>query len=97
MMMPARFGPETADAIASIQGWTRRRFKLEPTAAVLVSEVACRMQGCPPLETVVAFWTSDDSRHQFRLLKPLGDVRYDDIGWLFGTPTAHDPSTFSCC
>jgi len=86
MMMPARFGPETADAIASIQGWTRRRFKLEPTAAVLVSEVACRMQGCPPLETVVAFWTSDDSRHQFRLLKPLGDVRYDDIAWLFGTP-----------
>ncbi len=55
------------------------------------------MPGCPPLETVVAFWTGDDSRHQFRLLKPLAEVRYDDIGWLFGTPAAHDPATWSCC
>jgi hypothetical protein len=91
--------PDSAqlDAIVSIQHWTRQRFKLEDTAAVLVSEVACRVPGCPPLETVVAFWTLDDSRHQFRLLKPLLDVRYDDVGWLFGTPTAHDPNTFSCC
>ena len=90
-------GPAVLDAIVSIQGWTRQRFKLGPAALVLVSEVACRIPGCPPLETVVAFWTADDSRHQFRLLKPLGDVRYDDIGWLFGTPTAHDPNIFSCC
>ncbi len=91
------FSPETAEAIVLIQGWTRRRFKLESTAAVLVSEITCRLPGCPPLETVVAFWTGDDGRHQFRLLKPLRDVRYDDIGWLFGTPSAHDPATFSCC
>jgi len=89
--------PDALEAIASIQGWTRQRFKLDALAPVLVSEVACRIPGCPPLETVVAFWTANDSRHQFRLLKPLGDVRYDDIGWLFGTPTAHDPNTFSCC
>jgi nitrate reductase delta subunit len=89
--------PAVLDAIASIQAWTRRRFKLDEAAAVLVSEVACRVPGCPPLETVVAFWSRDDSRHQFRLLKPLGDVRYDDIGWLFGTPSAHDPTTWTCC
>jgi nitrate reductase delta subunit len=62
-MMPVQRIPDPAqlDAIVCIQGWTRRRFKLEPTAAVLVSEVACRVPGCPPLETVVAFWTADDS------------------------------------
>ncbi len=97
MLMPRRFGAETADGISSIQAWTRQRFKLDPASPVLVSEVACRMPGCPPLETVVAFWTGDDSRHQFRLLKPLAEVRYDDIGWLFGTPSAHDPATWSCC
>ena len=89
--------PAIVEAIASVQSWTRHRFKLDQSAAVLVSEVACRMPGCPPLETVVAFWTVDDRRHQFRLLKPLLEVRYDDVGWLFGTPAAHDPSTFSCC
>jgi nitrate reductase delta subunit len=89
--------PSQPDAIAAIQGWTRQRFKLDPMSAVLVSEVTCRMPGCPPLETVVAFWTEDDRRHQFRLLKPLAEIRYDDIGWLFGTPAAHDPALWSCC
>ena len=38
--------------------------------------------GCPPLETVVAFWTADERRHQFKLYKPLREVLYDDVGWL---------------
>jgi nitrate reductase delta subunit len=96
-MLIAPPSPAVLDAIASIQGWTRHRFKLDEAAAVLVSEVVCRVPGCPPLETVVAFWTADDRRHQFRLLKPLLDVRYDDVGWLFGTPMAHDTTAFSCC
>jgi nitrate reductase delta subunit len=95
--MLVRRSDDDLRSIASIQGWTRQRFKLDPTSAVLVSEVTCRIPGCPPLETVIAFWTDDDRRHQFRLLKPLADVRYDDIGWLFGTPTTHDPSIWSCC
>jgi hypothetical protein len=97
MLSTGRVRRQTVNAIESIQAWTRHRFKLDPASAVLVSEVTCRVPGCPPLETVVAFWTGDNSRHQFRLLKPLADVRYDDIGWLFGTPAAHDSSAFSCC
>jgi len=89
--------PATLEAIACVQGWTRQRFKLDETAAVLAVFLLCRVPGCPPLETVVAFWTADDRLHQFRLLKPLLDVRYDDVGWLFGTPDAHDPNVFSCC
>ena len=57
IMLTGPPSPAVLDAIASIQGWTRRRFKLDEAAAVLVSEVACRVPGCPPLETVVAFWT----------------------------------------
>ena len=89
--------PAVLAAITSIQGWTRRRFKLDEAASVLVSEVTCRMPGCPPLETVVAFWTEGDNRHQFRLLKPLLEVSYDDVGWLFGSPSAHDAPTWDCC
>ncbi len=89
--------PAFLGALEAIQGWTRRRFKLEPGAAVLVSEVACRLPGCPPLETVVAFWTPDDSRHQFKLYKPVADVTYDDIGWLIGSLASHDGSAWDCC
>ena len=84
-------------ALEAVQDWTRLRFRLAPQAAILVSEVACRLPGCPPLETVVAFWTEDDRRHQFKLYKPLRDVRYDDIGWLIGSPASHDGSSWDCC
>jgi hypothetical protein len=42
------------------------------------------LPGCPPLETVVAFWTEDDRRHQFKLFKPVEEVVSDDLpfAWL---------------
>lgn len=96
------FGQPRADshalaALANVQDWTRRRFKLAPDAAVLVSEVACRLPLCPPLETAIAFWTEDGARHQFRLYKPIAEVVYDDIGWLIGTPSSHDGAAWECC
>ena len=97
-----RFGLNTSDSpdenqLAGIRNWTRARFKLAPDAVVLVAEVACRLQGCPPLETVVAFWTADERRHQFKLYKPLAEIVYDDIGWLIGSPTSHDGTQWDCC
>jgi nitrate reductase delta subunit len=89
--------PTFLAALESVQGWTRRRFKLVPEAAVLVSQVACRLPGCPPLETVVAFWSEDERRHQFKLYKPLVQVGYDDIGWLIGSPASHDGAGWDCC
>jgi len=83
--------------LEAVQGWTRRRFKLPLDAVVLVSELACTVPGCPPLETVVAFWTEDERRHQFKLYKPLREVHYDDVGWLMGSPVAHEGSAWDCC
>jgi len=98
-IMLGRVGPhpEQLQAVASIQAWTRRRFKLDALAAVLVSEVACTVPGCPPLETIVAFWTEDDKRHQFKLFKPMLEIIYDDIGWLMGSPADHDGAGWDCC
>jgi hypothetical protein len=84
-------------AVENIQAWTRARFKLETGTPVLVAEVACRVPFCPPLETAVAFWTGDGARHQFRLYKPLAEIAYDDIGWLIGSPAAHDGVLWECC
>jgi len=73
------------------------RATLDALAAVLVCEVACAVPGCPPLETVVAFWSVDDKRHQFKLFKPMLEIIYDDIGWLMGSPSDHDGSSWDCC
>ena len=88
---------EDLAAVNNIQVWTRQRFRLAPDAAVLVCEVTCRLPLCPPKETAIAYWSADEKRHQFRLYKPMRQVRYEDIGWLFASPESHDGSAWECC
>jgi hypothetical protein len=89
--------PAYLAAEEQVRAWTRQRFKLAADAAVLVAELTCALPGCPPLETAVAFWTPDERRHQFKLLKPVEDVTWQDIGWLIGSLTEHEASGWDCC
>ena len=63
-------GPGNLAAQMPVREWVRERFKLSDDAAIMVSEVACNLPGCPPLETVVAFW-ENEQRHHFKLFKPV--------------------------
>ena len=62
-----------------VREWTRTRFGLPADAAVLVAEIACGLPGCPPRETVVAFWSGSETRHRFTLFKPVAEVVADDL------------------
>jgi hypothetical protein len=62
-----------------IKAWTRARFSLADDDAVMVGELACALPGCPPIETVIAFWTEADKRHHFKVFKPLAEVVEDDL------------------
>ena len=71
--------PQAAQRVA---GFTRQRFGLPPEATVLVTELACALPGCPPRETVIAFWTGaepDLRRHHYKVFKPLLQVVQDDL------------------
>jgi hypothetical protein len=84
-------------ALERVRTWTRERFKLADDAPVVVAEVACGLPGCPPLETVVAFWTANERRHQFKLFKPVEAVVCDDLpfAWLLDSLLASADS--DCC
>ena len=56
-----------------VRGWTRQRFELSDDETVMVSEIACQVPGCPPIETHVVFWTAA-GRHHFKIFKPLAAV-----------------------
>jgi nitrate reductase delta subunit len=71
--------PEHVATLERVREWTRDRFGLGEDDAVLVSEVSCALPGCPPIETVVAFWTEGDRRHHFKIFKPVGEVAPDDL------------------
>lgn len=65
-------------ALDRVRDWTRARFALTDDETVMVSEVACSVPGCPPIETHLVFWTGA-GRHHFKIFKPLADVIEDDL------------------
>jgi hypothetical protein len=93
----ARNSPAHAQAVERVRTWTRERFKLADHVPIVVAEIACGLPGCPPLETVVAFWTAADRRHQFKLFKPVQDVVPDDLpfAWLIDSLVASEMP--DCC
>jgi hypothetical protein len=70
--------PDRAAAVKQVRGWTKARFTLAADETVMVSQIACGVPGCPPVETHVVFWTAA-GRHHFKIFKPLAEVAEDDL------------------
>jgi hypothetical protein len=70
--------PNRAAAVEQVRGWTKARFTLAADETVMVSQIACGVPGCPPVETHVVFWTAA-GRHHFKIFKPLAEVTEDDL------------------
>ena len=101
---PLRFGAFRQDevhvrALERVRVWTRESLDLAADDAILVSEVVCARPGCPPLETVVTFWTQAGERHWFKVFKPVAEVAFDDMppAWLRDALYAADPVDGACC
>jgi hypothetical protein len=99
-----RFGAFRQDTnhehvLQRVRAWTRESLELADDDAVLVAEVACARPGCPPLETVVTFWTAAGERHWFKVFKPVTEVAFDDLppAWLKDALYAADPVDRACC
>jgi hypothetical protein len=91
--------PEHVAALERVKAWTRERFKLSENEPIMVAEVACGLPGCPPLETVIAFWTVSETRHQFKVFKPAAQVVADDLppAFMKNALVADEWSGFECC
>jgi hypothetical protein len=95
---PLKKSPADYETLARVRAWTRERFALAADAAILVSETACGLPGCPPLETVVVFWIGE-TRHHFKFFKPARDVAFDDFppAWLREALAVPDGFACDCC
>ncbi len=87
------------EATECLRDWTRERFALLERETVLVTERASELPGCPPLETVVAFWTLDGTRHHFKVFKPLEAVESADLppAWLKDSLALSEGIECACC
>ena len=87
------------EAAESLKDWTRERFALLERETVLVTERNSALPGCPPRETVVAFWTADGTRHHFKVFKPMEEVAPEDLppAWLKDSLALAEGIECACC
>lgn len=101
MLGSFRKPPATTAATARVRDWTRQRFALAGDAVILVTEIQCQLPGCPPLETVVAFWEAPEAadRYHFKIFKPVAEVIEDDLppAWLKPGLIDEGVSGCPCC
>ncbi len=95
-------GPLNDAAVARVAAWVRERFRLPAEAVVMVSELACQVPGCPPLETVIAFWLAPADaalRHHLKVFKPVQQVQQEDLPpWWMRDALAVPPDwACDCC
>lgn len=79
-----------------VKAITRTRLELDDDTAVLVAQVACASPGCPPLETIVTFWTAEGLRHQFKVFKPVALVTAEDLPFRWMRPTLAALEGYGC-
>jgi hypothetical protein len=65
--------------ITRIKGWARELFRLPDDVTVMVSELRCREEGCPEVETVIVVLGEPGKTRQHKLLKPMAEVTRDDV------------------
>ena len=87
------------EAVERLKDWTRRRFTLGDHDTILVAENARTLPGFPPLQTSIAFWTADGTRHHFTVFKPLEDVALGDFppAWLKESLALSEGTECECC
>lgn len=86
-------------AIRRVRDWTRQQFALAPAQAVIIEQNPTELPGFPPVETVVAFWTAPEHRHEFKIFKPTRSVEQDDLppSWMRGALRVEADIACSCC
>ena len=87
------------DAVARVKDWTRERFALGEAEVVMVSEVASKLPGYPPLQTAVSFWTEGRQRHHFTVFKRVEEVEESDIppAFMKSALALSDGIACACC
>ncbi|MBM3770306.1 MAG: hypothetical protein FJW27_03290 [Acidimicrobiia bacterium] len=81
------------ERIAAVKAWVGELFGLSDGATILVTELACKEPGCPPLETVIAVLDGAGGQWKRSLHKAVSEVTREDvaaIGMLWSAHMAAD-------
>ncbi len=64
---------------SNVKDWTREALGLDDDAIVMVSELQCHEEGCPPIETVIAVMRTGEEKQMFKVHKATDELTKDDV------------------
>lgn len=64
---------------AEIKAWVRAQFDLPDEVVVAVTELACRDDGCPDIETVIGIMRPGEKVETYRIHKPVAEIEANDV------------------
>lgn len=90
---------ELALHVRRIETLARDHFRLQPFTPVRVAEAPTTLPGFPPVETLVSFWSGNQSEHRWRVFKPVAQVTRDDLPpwWMKDAIVIDDMPFCDCC
>lgn len=86
-------GRATSDGAArkrAIKAWVTEALALPEDATVMVTELACKEPGCPPIETVIAVLRAPGDTVQFKAHRAAVDLDKDAVVALVRGAGSHD-------
>jgi hypothetical protein len=75
----SRSSCDSSGCASAIKAQVAAELALDEDATVLVTELACMEEGCPPIETVIAVFHPNKPKVQFRLHRSMSDITTSDI------------------
>lgn len=62
-----------------IKDWARDILDLDDDAIVMVSELQCREENCPPIETVIAVMETGKEKQMFKIHKAIDELTETEV------------------
>ena len=65
--------------LVQVKSWISETFDLSEDISVMITQLQCTEEGCPPIETVIAIMETPGNPRQYKIHKPLAEVKQTDI------------------
>lgn len=82
-LAPRRALPEKT---RQVKAWVRELLGLDETVVVSITELACREEDCPDVETVVGIMRPGEKIEMIRIHKEIAEVNSSDLHAVLKTP-----------
>ncbi|HTQ45448.1 MAG TPA: hypothetical protein VMI75_21970 [Polyangiaceae bacterium] len=79
MLFDKRDDGGRAEAARRVKAWVSSHAHAEDSDAVMVTELRCTEEGCPPIETVLALLRPGEEPRKWKVHKPIVLVTEEDV------------------